>query len=462
MRTLEAIRKNILRMSLAGLSLMVSALSLVSCSGDYVDAIPDGSRALISIDLQAAGTPNGQQADVLKSALGVDDPSDCGIDLQEKIYLFSAPDGNLGLCAKVGDEGDLSDWLAAKAKAGECGKVQTFRDCHFTVFHDSWMLGYGKHALLLMGPVVASAQPALRQTMAKYLTQDSDHGVKSSLLFHRLDSIDSPMALVAQAQALPEKFIAPFTLGAPKDADASQVIIAASMNVDGGVLDIQGETFSFNPRVDKALKEARSVYRPITGRYAATMPGDAVAGMFLNVDGSKFLPLMRTNRGLQALLAGVNQAIDMDNIMRSVDGDMAVILPALGDADAQVMMGAKLGNCQWTGDVDYWKQSVPEGGRIADWGDKAWLYTDGHTSFYFGVSPDLQFYAGSGELMAQYAIRASNHPIPASLQKHIKGQRLVLIVNLGNGAGRSSALSAVSELVRPLFGQLNAIVYTLK
>ncbi len=450
------------RMALAGAVLAASNMGLASCSGDYVDAIPDGSRALISIDLQAAGAQGERQADVLKTVLGVDHPDDCGIDLQEKIYLFAAPDGNLGLCAKVADEDDLTDWVAAKAKAGDCGEAQTFRGCHFSVFGDSWMLGYGKNALLLMGPVVASAQPALRQAMAQYLTQDSDHGARSSLLFHRLDSIDSPMALVAQARALPERFIAPFTLGAPKDADASQVVIAASMHMSGGVLDIQGETFSFNPRVDRALKEARQVYRPITGRYAATMPADAAAGMFLNVDGRKFLPLMRTNKGLQALLAGVNRAIDMDNIMRSVDGDMAVILPALGDTGAQVMMGAELGNSLWTGDVDYWKQSVPEGGRIADWGDKAWFYTDGHTSFYFGVSPDRQFYAGSGELMARYAIRPSNHPIPESLQKCIKGQRLVLIVNLGNGSGQPTALSAVSGLLRPLFGQLNAIVYTLK
>ena len=57
------------------------------------------------------------------------------------------------------------------------------------------------------------------------------------------------MALVAQAQALPEKFVAPFTLGAPKNADASQIVIAAEMNVQKGMLRIKGETFSFNPSI---------------------------------------------------------------------------------------------------------------------------------------------------------------------------------------------------------------------
>ncbi len=42
---------------------------------------------------------------------------------------------------------------------------------------------------------------------------------KSSRLFAQIDSIDSPIAMVAQVQALPEKFVAPFTLVLPKDTD---------------------------------------------------------------------------------------------------------------------------------------------------------------------------------------------------------------------------------------------------
>lgn len=68
--------------------------------------------------------------------------------------------------------------------------------------------------------------------MVRFLHADEDAGVKSSRLFAQLDSIDSPIAMVAQVQALPEKFVAPFTLGAPKDADASQIVIAAGMKVE--------------------------------------------------------------------------------------------------------------------------------------------------------------------------------------------------------------------------------------
>ena len=40
---------------------------------------------------------------------------------------------------------------------------------------------------------------------------------------------------------------------------------------------------------------------------------------------------------------GINQAIDMDNIIRSVDGDMAIVMPSLTDNNMQMTM---LLNCR--------------------------------------------------------------------------------------------------------------------
>ena len=39
---------------------------------------------------------------------------------------------------------------------------------------------------------------------------------------------------------------------------------------------------------------------------------------------------------------GLSFGIALQNIMRSVDGDMAIVLPTLGDADLKMMMAAKL------------------------------------------------------------------------------------------------------------------------
>ena len=363
-------------------------------------------------------------------------------------------------------ERDVEDWLASLAKKRIASEVKERKGFHFSVLKNSWLVGFSDQALLVMGPVVADAQAQLQQQMVKYLKAEEEDGITVSPMYERLQTITSPMAMVAQAQALPEKFVAPFTLGTPKDTDPSQVVIAAEMDVKDGILQVKGETFSFNKEIDEALKKAAQTYRPIKGSYVKSMPADALAGIFMNVKGEQFLPMMQSNRSRQTLLMGINQAIDMDNIIRSVDGDMAIVLPSLTDNNMQMTMAAKLSHAKWLGDVDYWKTSCPAGAKIANWGKNAYFYTDGKTSFYFGVTDDKQFFSGSDQLMAQYAVKPSNHPIDAKIQKLIVGQKLAMVINLakssdGNGSGKDDAISTVTGLLSPVFGNLTSVVYTL-
>lgn len=444
-------------------SLMIVLMSACS-DNDYLNAIPSKSTAVISIDMSRL---NGQEQEqnqehILKTMLHVDDVSKCGLDVKEKVYLFETIDGNLGLCAKVADEGDVSNWLSELSQQRICSTVTERKGFHFAVLKDSWLVGFSSKALLVMGPVVAEAQAEMQRQMVRYLNADEGAGIKSSKLFAQLDSIDSPMAMVAQAVALPEKFVAPFTLGAPKDADASQIVIAAGMDVEDGVLKIAGRTFSFNPSINQALVKSQQVFRPIHGDYVQSMPDDAMAGIFMNVAGSRFLPLVQSNQGLQTLLMGINASIDMDNILRSVDGDLSIVLPALGADHMQMMMAARLSHAKWLSDVDYWKQSCPKGSTIGNWKSNAFCYSSGKTCFYFGVTDDKQFFSGNDEVSAESSIRPSSHPISKRVQNMIRGEKMVMVINLEKSGGGGSAMQAVTGLLSPLFGQLTAVVYTLK
>ena len=190
------------------------------------------------------------------------------------------------------------------------------------------------------------------------------------------------------------------------------------------------------------------------------MPSDAVMGLFVNVDGNKFIELMRSNRSLQAMLAGINAAIDMDNIIKSVDGDMAVITPKYLDDRLSMSMAAELAHAGWLSDVDYWKQSVPQGGRIIDWKENAYKYTDGKTTFCFGVSADKQFYSGSSPEDAMALLGQSETPISKALQQKVKGQKMALVINIGALTGGNA--SAVASVLSPVFGNFKTIVYTQK
>lgn len=435
-------------------TLVVFAIMLSSCSGDdYINAIPESSTLLMSTNTAKLTGVGSQQ--LLKSLLHFKNIDKTGIDFSANVYFFEDARYNIGLCAKVSDDDKLADMLQ---QAG-C-RVEKRRGFRFALLQGNWIVGFSDVSVLLMGPVIPAAIDEMKGQMVQYLKQSEDESIKGTPLMERLQTIDAPMAMVCQASALPEQFITPFTIGAPRDASPSDIMIAASMEVSHGRLLISGQTFSFKKQIDEALQKAQQTYRPIKGDYVKTMSTSDGMGLFMNIDGKNFHKLIRQNRGVSTMLMGINTAIDMDNIIKSIDGDMALIASGLGNDKLQMMMGAKLGNSNWLKDVAYWKQSVPKGGRIGDWGKNCFYYTGNQTAYYFGVTDDMQYMSGGSKDEALRSIRPSQNPINTELQQLIIGNKLVMLINFE--ALKDQKAQAITSMLKPLFGELNTIVYTMK
>ena len=435
-------------------TLVVFAIMLSSCSGDdYINAIPESSTLLMSTNTAKLTGVGSQQ--LLKSLLHFKNIDKTGIDFSANVYFFEDARYNIGLCAKVSDDDKLADMLQ---QAG-C-RVEKRRGFRFALLQGNWIVGFSDVSVLLMGPVIPAAIDEMKGQMVQYLKQGKDESIKGTPLMERLQAIDAPMAMVCQASALPEQFITPFTIGAPRDASPSDIMIAASMEVSHGRLLISGQTFSFKKQIDEALKKAQQTYRPIKGDYVKTMSTSDGMGLFMNIDGKNFHKLIRQNRGVSTMLMGINTAIDMDNIIKSIDGDMALIASGLGNDKLQMMMGAKLGNSNWLKDVAYWKQSVPKGGHIGDWGKNCFYYTGNQTAYYFGVTDDMQYMSGGSKEEALRSIRPSQNPINNDLQQLIIGNKLVMLINFE--ALKDQKAQAITSMLKPLFGELNTIVYTMK
>ena len=77
-------------------------------------------------------------------------------------------------------------------------------------------------------------------------------------MYERLDAMESPVGLVCRVDALPEKIALPFLLGAPKDADASQVMVAATIRNEAETMIVEHDTYSDNARIDESLNGART------------------------------------------------------------------------------------------------------------------------------------------------------------------------------------------------------------
>ena len=430
---------------------------LTSCSNrDYVASIPADVTSVIAIDF---GKTNGiDNKTLFKGLLHVGKIDECGLDFSEKAYLFYAPDGTLGLCLKVQDRSNLSDFFARMADAGQCSPTVSRRGFGFTVVNGSWVAGFSDDALLMQGPVAPMSQAACQQRMTDYLSQGADDSFLSTKLFAKLDSIDAPMSMVAQVQALPEMLSLPLMLGAPKGATGEQVLLASAMCVKGKTLFVEGNTFSFNPRIDAAIVHNFQSMRPVGNTYLRRVPRDVGTAFFFNVNGGEFLSLLQASQASQTLLAGINTAIDIDNIIRSIDGDLCMTVHPT--ADGQSMgMGAVLGHRRWLADVGYWKSSCPAGSRIDDWTSDAFVLRDGSKTYYFGVSPDGHYYSGGSADEASMFLSDNPAPLAPEITDVIQNSRMALVVVKGS-LPTSRREGAMEETVYGfLLGNIDTIVY---
>lgn len=442
--------------------LLLAVAFLSSCSdNEYVNVIPSKCMALLSVDMQQSGAGKDTGLDgkaLLKKLFGTDDAEATGIDYGAKLYLFEAKDGNMGLVAKLKSESDFDKFVSALAAKGKCTATKKRTDISFSLFGSSWLVAYKDRAMMVVGPITAAAQAETERTVAGYFKQDDDHSIVFSSLYSRLDSIDSPIAFVAQAQALPDKFVAPFTIGAPKDADASQVMIAAGVSFAGNVLAINGTTYSDDKTIDKALKASHSAFRPLKADALNGFDSSSAMGLVMDVNGRDFLPMLQQNKGIQTLLVGLNMAIDMDNIVRSVDGTLTIGIAGLGSDNIDLSMAAQLANADWLKDVGYWKKSCPAGASITDAGPNAFCYKSGQTSFYFGVTPSLRFYSGGDLQKAQASVAGRQSALPADILQQIVGKRMAMLLNIkAMAAGQSGAMA----LAKSVLGNVDYVLYVM-
>ena len=423
-------RKKILYSILAVVAIVATALVILLSGGgnDYMNVIPSRIKALVAVDL---------------SKIGVGDVP--GIDTSKKAYLFETSDGSLGLVAAVDSKEDVESWMEKMNKDGKATKTVERKGYTFSVVNDNFVLGLSSSALLVMGPAVADEQAVIQRKMVKYLSSDND-AVSESPLYRHLSALDGPVTIVAQADALPEKFVMPLTLGAPRGTKPEQLLVSATMDMTEVCITMKCHTFSFDKKIDDALKASQSKLRPISDKYIANISADNLLTVACGVKGTDFVELLRTNESLRTMLIGINTAIDIDKMLRGVDGDLIISLPSLGD-NLNLTLLADASDISWMQDVDYWKKSCPAGTQIESCGRDSYRLKGTDFDTCFGVKDGkLLYVAPSTESVANIGSKAS-HPLSPAVVEQVKGSRFAAVLSLSSATRQKPELSVVSSFL---------------
>lgn len=440
---------------------IVAALLFLLGGRQYTASIPSSSTAIVALDMKALKTDKtlASMTSFFEKMLGNADVEALGIDFSAPAYLFVAEDGTLGLCMKVGSHSDAVTLIKETlVKEGRVKYVGEKRGNHFAVIDGQWLLGLGDEALVITGPFLASDQTRRVSDLARMLDNKDDNGLEDSRFYERLNSMDAPLKMVARASALPEKVAQMMVMGVKEKCDDSQIVVAAEFNTtEKGTIDIAFDTFSFNEQINQQLRAAHEKFRVIGDGYISRASAAAQMSLLANVNGNDLADLIHTNKTLEAMLTGANTAIDMEKIIRGIDGDMLLTMPMLGLENMKLGLVAQLRDKSFLSDVDYWKKSCPKGTSLSDWKKDAFCLSTSSADFYFGVAADMQFYSGDSEVSALASMKPSVKPLTEDVKKILQGQHFAIVVN-PSAVAESLRGTAAEAIVNSFVTGINMLV----
>ena len=182
-----------------------------------------------------------------------------GVDITSPVYLFAAPDGSLGVCAKVMDDDDIDGLISAHAKAGKASEAKEIKDCRYAVVNRNFLVAYNEDALVAIGPILASDEQKMAKRMMRYLTLDPERGIGATDIFKELENAKSPVSLIASISVMPKKLIVPFLIGTPTGTSTDDVLLKADVNVNDSVLTLMGRTTSDNILIRQGIENAMNI-----------------------------------------------------------------------------------------------------------------------------------------------------------------------------------------------------------
>ena len=256
--TFTKILSNILPLGKAWLGFCFILL-LTSCTNEqksYYDAIPSQSKALVRVASEDRARAS-LELFLGDGALTASEKT--GVDMTSPVYLFAAPDGSFGACAKVTDDDDVEDMLEALAKSGKASEVKELKDCKYAVVNRNFLVAYNEDALVEVGPILASDEQKVAKRMLRYLALDPERGIGATDIFKEINNAKSPVSLIASVSVMPKKLVVPFLIGTPTGTNTDDVLLKADVTVSDSVLTLVGSTTSDNLLIRQGIGNAKNI-----------------------------------------------------------------------------------------------------------------------------------------------------------------------------------------------------------
>lgn len=356
------------------------------------------------------------------------------LDLQKNIYAFVSADGMTGFLFAVKDADKLKEYLANAQKLN-VSPVEEQQGYNWAMVNNSFVLGFDDEVLLVMGPTIASSQGEMRQQMLGYLKQDKAESVVETNLYKNLEKQKGIFKVAASLEMFPEYYKMFQNMGLPDHVDFSKLLMTVSMDSEPGKIVFHAGLVTEDKALAQKMKALEDMSRQIDGTFIPYAAPNTLLWMGTNVKGEKLMTLMSEVPSLRLYLMAMNNVMDVEKMLKTIDGDVAIM--ATMGKEPIVSVQAEMDNLSFMDDVDYWISAARNSGnyrfdRVGE--DLYCMSTPMKKDIYLGLKDKNVILATDpGEMERLQQGKKRN--VLESYEKDIENSKFYVWANMGGLAG---------------------------
>lgn len=327
--------------------LLLFVLSACSNRNTYESALPKDAAFVLSVDFPALLHSGGLDRDEVKNDIErlvlafsgnmqsdnsfvstvLKDPLQSGVDVRKKFYFFVESQAvSAGLLASVENKRKIDRMM------------DFFHEQHLieTVHEDDgytwatagkYLISYSSDAFLMMFYPEGANPLDLRQTAARLLRQKSADGFAVTDVFSKMMSAQGEIVSYASLDLIPGQFVNSFLMGTSANIDLQNVKALTSVQLKKGKITAEIENLTTDTIVSRALSELYSVSGKISGHFLDRFPATNNSWMSTHLDGNRFYDLLCKNPTIRQQLQNPPIPLDLESIIRSINGDVTFAFP---------------------------------------------------------------------------------------------------------------------------------------
>lgn len=429
--------------------LMVVCLS--SCNKtDYQNVIPADATLVAKVNVknmaEKSDFAQSSVADVLKGGLAlvvsgkdlkqakayVDDPMAMGWDLSMPAYAFMIGSEYAGFTMKVADEDAVKDFILLLHKQHLATKPVERHELMCGTLLDELYYAYDGNTFLLLAKVEEKGGVRIEKLAQQLMNQTEDASFVSTEAYDKMEEAEKDIVWYSNLAALPDEVANALMDFLPQSVKKRDIELMSSISFEDGAAVVQANVWGKTDKTQQLLEEMNKNLCKMEGRYIGKVTDNMLVWLGMGVKGEWLLQKMKENKDMKEQLFLIERAVDIEQMLKAVDGDVAVEVPEalLKNNEEAFVAYAKLKNTDFLQDVDEWKSSMKDYGMsMDDDGSNHYvLQAEGHTLQWGVEGNDL--YTMTGIDPANLTKESSSNSLLKAYGGDIKKSIFFLYINL--------------------------------